>query len=126
VQSCGHCSRVFDPLTVLDWTFHGRRVQMHPSYEAERRGIVDAFERSRPDRPAVPVPMAARSSTPARPAVADPGPGLLPVGSRVRLAGEGKYAGSVGRVEKIGRSRYHVRTASSLLLTAPFSLVERC
>jgi len=125
VQSCGQCSRTFDPLTVLDWTFHGRRVQMHPSYEAERRGIVDGFERGRPERPAVPVPMAARSAKVTRPAVVDPAPVLLPVGSWVRLTGRGKYAGSIGQVEKVGRSRYHVRTAS-LLLTAPFALVEPC
>ena len=31
VQSCGHCSRSFDPGTVLDWTWNGRRVAMHPS-----------------------------------------------------------------------------------------------
>lgn len=125
VQSCGQCSRIFDPGTVLDWTFHGRRVQMHPSYEAERRGIADGYERSRPERSAVPVPMAARSAKATRPAVVDPAPGLLPVGSWVRLIGRGKYAGSIGRVEKVGRSRYHVRT-ESLLLTAPFTLVEAC
>jgi hypothetical protein len=123
VQSCGYCSRTFDPLTVLDWTFKGQRVRMHPSYEAERRGIVDGFERGRSGRPALQV--AARSAQAARPAVVDPAPPLLPVGSWVRLTGRGKYAGSVGQVEKVGRSRYHVRT-SSLLLTAPFALVEEC
>ena len=125
VQSCGQCSRIFDPLTVLDWTFHGRRVQMHPSYEAERLGIADGDERGRPERPSGPVPIAARSAQPTRDAVIDPAPGLLPVGSWVRLTGRGKYAGSIGRVEKVGRSRYHVRT-TSLLLTAPFALVEPC
>jgi predicted SprT family Zn-dependent metalloprotease len=121
VQSCGQCSRVFDPRTVLDWTFKGERVPMHPSYEAERRGIADGFERSRPERPAVPV---AARSTKARPAVVDPSNALLPVGSRVRLVGRGKYAGSVGEVVKVGRSRYHVQTSSVQLLTAPFALVE--
>jgi predicted SprT family Zn-dependent metalloprotease len=123
VQSCGQCSRIFDPGTVLDWTFNGRRVQMHPSYEAERRGIVDGYERERPERS--PVPIAARSAKATRPAVVDPAPILLSVGSRVRLTGRGKYAGSIGRVEKIGRSRYHVRTGE-LLLTAPFALAEPC
>jgi predicted SprT family Zn-dependent metalloprotease len=123
VQSCGECSRTFDPLTVLDWTFKGLRVRMHPRYEAERRRIADRFARERPERVAASV--AARSAQAARPAVVDRGPELLPVGSRVRLTGLGKYAGSVGRVIKVGRSRYHVQT-SSALLTAPFALVERC
>jgi predicted SprT family Zn-dependent metalloprotease len=125
VQSCGQCSPKFDPLTVLDWTYNGKRVQMHPRYEAERAGIVDGFERGRPDRPGTSVPVAARSTRATRSAVPVPAPALLPVGSWVRLLGRGKYAGSVGRVEKIGRSRYHVRTAS-LLLTAPFAVVEPC
>jgi predicted SprT family Zn-dependent metalloprotease len=122
VQSCGHCSRTFDPLTVLDWTWNGMRVQMHPSYEAERRGIAERFAPARPERIASSV--AARSSQPERPAITDPAEALLPVGSKVRLNGEGKYAGSVGKVVKIGRSRYHVKVGR-LLLTAPFSLVER-
>jgi hypothetical protein len=125
VQSCGQCSRTFDPATVLDWTFNGRRVPMHPSYEAERRGIAEGYERGRPDRPDRAVPVAARSAKATPPAVIDPAPALLAVGSRVRLAGRGKYAGSVGRVEKVGRSRYHVRTGA-VLLTAPFTLVEPC
>lgn len=123
VQSCGQCSRVFDPLTVLDWTFHGKQVQMHPRYEAERLGIAEGYERGRPERPAVPI--AARSAKVTRDAVLDPAPVQLPVGSWVRLTGRGKYAGSIGQVEKIGRSRYHVRT-KALLLTAPFALVEPC
>jgi hypothetical protein len=123
VQSCGHCSRNFDPLTVLDWTWKGQRVQMHPSYEAERRGIADSFAPRRPERASSLV--AARSTQPERSAVSNSIPALFPVGSRVRLTGRGKYAGSQGTVVKVGRSRYHVRTAR-LLLTAPFAMVERC
>jgi predicted SprT family Zn-dependent metalloprotease len=123
VQSCGHCSRTFDPLTVLEWTWKGRRVQMHPSYEAERQGIAERFAPARPERPASPV--AARSTQLERPAITDSVLVLLPVGSWVRLIGRGKYAGSVGKVVKVGRSRYHVRT-STLLLTAPFAMVEPC
>lgn len=121
VQSCGQCSRTFDPLTLLDWTWKGQQVQMHPNYEAERRGIVERFAPGRPERAAGPV--AARSSQPERAAVTDPAVGLLPVGTRVRLTGRGKYAGTVGKVAKVGRSRYHVKT-SKLLLTAPFAMVE--
>jgi predicted SprT family Zn-dependent metalloprotease len=123
VQSCGQCARTFDPLTVLDWTYKGQRVRMHPSYEAERRGLADSVERARSGRS--PVPAAARSAQAARPAVVDPAPELLTAGNWVRLTGPGKYSGSVGQVVKVGRSRYHVRT-SSLLLTAPFAMVEPC
>jgi predicted SprT family Zn-dependent metalloprotease len=123
VQSCGQCSRVFDPLTLLDWTWKGRWVQMHPSYEAERRAIAEKHGRGWPERPAATV--AARTTQPERPAINDPVPARLPVGARVRLNGPGKYAGNVGRVIKVGRSRYHVQT-TTVLLTAPFALVEPC
>lgn len=121
VHSCGQCSAVFDPVALLDWTWKGLRVQMHPNYEAERRGIVERFAPGRPDRPAASV--AARSSQPERFAVAEPVLVLMPVGTRVRLIGKGKYAGRVGKVVKVGRSRYHVKMPK-LLLTAPFAMVE--
>lgn len=128
VQSCGQCSRSFDPGTLLDWTFEGRRVAMHPRYEAERRGITERYaetiERTRRGRTAS-AGAAARSGRVDGNAVADRETAPLPPGSRVRLTGRGKYAGRVGRVIKIGRTRYHVR-AGSLLLTAPFASVERC
>jgi predicted SprT family Zn-dependent metalloprotease len=121
VQSCGHCARTFDPLTVLDWTFHGRQVPMHPSYEAERRGIAERFAIGRPERVAGPV--AARSTPAGRAAVTDPAGVRLAVGARVQLLGRGKYAGRTGKIVKVGRSRYHVQT-SRLLLTAPFAMVQ--
>lgn len=126
VQSCGQCSRTFDPRRVLEWTYEGRTVRMHPRYEAERRGIVAdlgaAVELGRPGR--VPAAAAARSG---RERSGAPGRGrrLLKVGTQVRLSGQGKYAGTVGRVEKVGRTRYHVRSGQ-LLLAAPFALVEPC
>ena len=45
---------------------------MHPSYEAERRGIAD--EGTRAERAGVPVPSAARTAAATRPAVVDPAP----------------------------------------------------
>jgi hypothetical protein len=54
-----------------------------------------------------------------------PSPGFLPVGTRVRLAVQGKYAGIEGAVEKRGRTRYHVRTPMGLL-TVPFAGVVEC
>jgi predicted SprT family Zn-dependent metalloprotease len=124
VQSCGQCSRTFDARAVLDWTWNGTRVQMPPSYEAERRGIAERLEKAaRKPREHSGEAVAARGRRPERPVLTKPSSTLLPVGTRVRLTGQGKYAGSVGKVIKIGRSRYHVQTRSQLL-TAPFSLVE--
>jgi hypothetical protein len=131
VQSCGQCSRTFDPLLVLDWTWKGNRVQMHPSYEAERRGIAERLELAssqRRPRERSEDTVAARGRRSERPIVtvsSEPGRPVLAVGSRVRLIGEGKYAGSTGKVIKVGRSRYHVQTRN-LLLTAPFAMVEPC
>jgi predicted SprT family Zn-dependent metalloprotease len=122
VQSCGHCSRTFDPQTVLDWTWKGQRVRMHPSYEAERRGIAERYEPARQERPATPV--AARSAAPQRQPVTDPVSERFAIGTRVQLLGSGKYAGRIGKVVKVGRSRYHVKT-SKLLLTAPFAMVAQ-
>jgi predicted SprT family Zn-dependent metalloprotease len=126
VQSCGQCSRSFDPLAVLDWTWKGNRVQMHPCYEAERRGIAERLERAaRRPRERSGELVAARGRVGERPVPSKPATVRFPVGARVRLIGPGKYAGSTGKVVKIGRSRYHVQTRGQLL-TAPFSMVERC
>ena len=136
VQSCGQCSRTFDPALVLDWTYLGRRVPMHPRYEAERRRLdapgAAASPGGRAGSGRVPASSAAArsggsagrppSGSGGRPAG---GAALFPVGTRVRLTGRGKYAGSVGRVVRVGRTRYHVQT-SSLLLTTPFETAERC
>jgi predicted SprT family Zn-dependent metalloprotease len=120
VQSCGECSRGFDAAFLLDWTWKGRRVPMHPSYEAERRSIVGRLGSGLGERAGA---VAARSANASRAAVSDPGPALLAVGARVRVNGRGKYAGSLGTVVTVGRSRYHVKTRRALL-TVPFVLVE--
>jgi predicted SprT family Zn-dependent metalloprotease len=120
VQSCGECSRGFNPAFLLDWTWNGRTVAMHPRYEAERRSIVGRVAAGVGDHgPAV----AARSANASRAAVNDPGTALLAVGARVRVLGKGKYAGSTGTVVTVGRSRYHVKTRRGLL-TVPFALVD--
>lgn len=49
--------------------------------------------------------------------------GILRAGARVRIAVRGKYAGLVGTVEKVGRTRYHVRTGVGLLAVS-FAGVE--
>lgn len=35
VVACGRCARVFDPRNLLEWTWHGQVVPMHPCYAAE-------------------------------------------------------------------------------------------
>ncbi|GAA3623883.1 hypothetical protein GCM10022223_46110 [Kineosporia mesophila] len=118
VQSCGECSRAFDPSSLLDWMRNGEVVPMHPSYVAERRWVV---QRVRPGRPEPAV--AARGAVP-EPAVTGRDAALFPIGTRVRLICPGKYAGTTGKVVRIGRTRYHVQVRRQLL-TVPFSQVER-
>jgi len=117
VQSCGECSRTFDPSALLDWTRNGEVVAMHPSYVAERRWVL---ERARPARPPA---VAARGARPG-PAVTGRDAALLPIGCRVRLICPGRYADCTGKVVKIGRTRYHVQVRRRLL-TVPFAQVER-
>jgi predicted SprT family Zn-dependent metalloprotease len=119
VQSCGYCSRGFDPRSILDWTWNGQVVAMHPGYEAERRRILERHA----GRPLAPSAVAARAARPGPEAVSDGVGPVLEVGARVRVGGRGKYAGRVGRVAKIGRSRYHVQVRGALL-TVPFILVD--
>src|SRR4051812_5544704 len=124
VQSCAKCSSRFDLGAVFRWTYRGREVPMHPTYEAQL-----AFHGSRAAPSSGPggegLDGAAAASTlaaPGRPSA--PRPPALPVGARVRLAGRGKYAGLTGTIEKRGRTRYHVRTRLGVV-AAPFELVER-
>lgn len=39
VQSCARCSRTFDPTSLIEWRYRGRRVPMHPRYVEELRTI---------------------------------------------------------------------------------------
>jgi hypothetical protein len=120
VQSCGRCSRGFDAAALIDWTYRGRPVAMHPSYEAERRTIeARAAELVRAPGTAV----AARSTAGGRAAVNGPALTPLEVGTRVTVLGRGKYSGRAGAIVKVGRSRYQVK-AGRVLLTVPFVLVE--
>ncbi|WP_139981520.1 SprT-like domain-containing protein [Nocardioides litoris] len=95
VVTCGRCSRTFDLAHVLTWTHHGRPAVMHPNYEAEL----------------------ARLRTGARLT-------LHRIGTRVRITAPGEHRGRVGKVVKLGRTSYHLRTGRETL-RVPFSLVER-
>jgi hypothetical protein len=70
---------------------------MHPRYEAELARI--------------------------RASRTEPATVLLGVGDRVRLTGEGRYAGLAGTIVKRGRSRYQVRTKAGML-SAAFTIVQ--
>jgi predicted SprT family Zn-dependent metalloprotease len=96
VGLCGRC-RGPEHDRVLEWTYAGERVDMHPNYVAE----LEAFLRGVPSR----------------------APGRLGPGEVVRVSASGQYHGVVGSIVKRGRTRYHVRTPRGVL-TVPFALVE--
>ena len=97
VRSCPRCSTSFDPAALYTWTHQGLPAPMHPRYEAE-------LARIRAPR-------------------AEPSPVRLEVGDRVRLTGEGRYAGLAGTIVRRGRSRYHVQTQAGML-SAAFTTVQ--
>jgi predicted SprT family Zn-dependent metalloprotease len=111
VQSCGRCSRSFEPQALVEWQLHGETVPMHPSYVAELARITAAQGSLLPNE-RVPAAQPRRAPAP-----------VLAVGAQVRLGGRGRYAGLTGTVEKRGRTRYHVRTPIGLV-AAPFALVR--
>ena len=102
VVSCSRCSPRFDPGAVVLWRLHGQVVPMPAQYEAEL-ALLSAAGRAGAGGPPPPIP----------------------VGTPVRLVGRHRYTGLVGRLEKRGRTRYHVRTPVGLV-TASFALVEPC
>lgn len=111
--SCLRCGPSFDAANLFDWRLHGRRAPLSAAYEAELARIR-----------AVPSPKTAgaaryTSTAPELPTRKI----LLSVGTRVVLQGTGKYAGLTGRIEKRGRTRYHVRTRLGTV-AAPFRLVR--
>ena len=110
VVSCRACSPSFSRDALLQWRWHGREVPMPPAYVAELARLQGGVGGQPTGTP-----------PPGRTAV-EPPP-RIPVGTRVRLGGRGRFAGLPGVVEKRGRTRYHVRTARGLI-TAPFALVE--
>lgn len=95
VMTCGHCSRTFDLAHVLAWTHRGKPTVMHPNYEAE-------LARLRAGRRLV----------------------LHGVGTKVRIKAPGDHHGRVGKVVKLGRTSYHLRSGRTLV-RVPFALVER-
>lgn len=129
VASCSRCSRTFDPGALLTWRRRGRSVPMGPAYDRQLARL----------RRSVPVPLlrdgAAAQLTlfgsspetvvPAQPPdqPSDQPPERMSVGTLVTVGGAGRYAGTVGSVHKVGRTRYHLRTRLGAL-TVPFALVD--
>ncbi len=106
VVSCRRCSPSFRQDALLEWRWQGRVVPMPPAYVAELARL-DANSAGGPG-----------GSVPPEAATAPIAPGTV-----VQLGGRGRFAGLTGTVEKRGRTRYHVRTASGLV-AAPFALVR--
>jgi hypothetical protein len=96
-MSCLRCSPSFDPDNVFEWTFHGMAAPMHPNYEAELTAIRGGS-----------TAVAVRRARP---------------GDLVRVIAPGEFQGAVGRVEKRGRTRYHVHLPQGRY-TVPFALAE--
>jgi predicted SprT family Zn-dependent metalloprotease len=119
VMSCRRCTPSFDPTALFDWRYHGRTVPMPAQYVDELMRLA-VLPRPAGDRVAG---VAAQVQTAALPGELALPPARLPVGANVVLAGRGRYCGLPGVVVKVGRTRYHVRTAIGLV-TAPFVLVR--
>jgi hypothetical protein len=82
---------------VFSWSHHGRTVPaelLHPTYAAELAALTRGARLQR-----------------------------LGVGSRARVLAPGVLHGQVGRVVKVGRTRYHLRVRSGVY-TVPFGVVE--
>ncbi|QCX28491.1 SprT-like domain-containing protein [Nocardioides jishulii] len=96
VASCRECARGFHRDHVFVWTYRGRTVPMSPSYVQELAAL--------------------RGAAPAS--------GRLVVGEQARIVVPGRFDGVVGTVEKVGRTRYHLRTRRGIV-TVHFGGVER-
>ena len=116
VMSCRRCSPSFDATALFRWTWNGRTVPMTAAYAAELAQIVERQQvQTSLDGD---LGLAAQALLPSQRLTE-----RLTVGTRVRVGGHGKYAGSTGVIVKRGRTRYHLRTPAGIL-TAPFELVR--
>ncbi len=95
---CSRCRQRPVPERVLEWTFRGSTVPMHPSYAAELAAL-------------------------AGPRVDDAAPSFA-TGDEVRIELGRRFRGRVGRVVKVGRTRAHVQLAEGVL-TVPFPGLSR-
>jgi len=99
VASCPQCRPgSFHARHLFTWTHLGQPAAMHPNYLTELRALTNGT--------------AADCL-------------LLGPGTTVRVTAPGPYAGVLGRIQKRGRSRFHVRIPQGVL-TVPFALVEPC
>ncbi|CAM3588079.1 SprT-like domain-containing protein [Nocardioides zeicaulis] len=94
VLLCRRCDSGDTDARIIQWTYRGRFVTMHPSYTAELRRLMSSAPVTR-----------------------------LQVGQTARITSGGRWGGRVGVVEKVGRTRYHVRLPEGVLQVL-FSAVE--
>ncbi len=105
-SSCRRCSPTFDPAALIAWTHHGVPTAPLPATPA--------------------APTASRRRRTARTRTRRPAPTTRPdlvAGTTVVVTSPGRYHGVTGTVEKVARTRYHVRTSAGLL-TVPFALAR--
>lgn len=96
LMSCSRCGAGFDRQHLFEWLHHGRPAPMHPNYTAALRALDDGTQ-----------------------------PVRVGPGARVRVVASGQYDGALGVVVKAARTRYHVQCDAGVVLTVPFSCVER-
>jgi len=100
VASCPRCAPAFDPEFIYDWTYHGRKVDMHPNFLTELEALMSGNRGPRAEH-------------------------LLRLGDRARVlevSATGRYGGRIGTIVKRGRSRFHLQIHDRIL-TVPFALV---
>lgn len=107
VRSCGRCTPgVFDPRSLLEWTYRGRPAPMLSAYLVELADI-----QRRHGLPPTPETAGLHDVRPLR------------VGAAVVIVDDPTYAGTRGTITARNRTRYVVRTDSGSL-RVPFALVR--
>lgn len=94
VLLCRRCKVPETAPRIIQWTYRGRPVTMHPNYRAELDSLMAGEPLVR-----------------------------LGVGHAARVTAGGRWTGRVGVIEKVGRTRYHVRLPEGVLRVL-FSAVE--
>ncbi len=117
VVSCSRCGGGrFDPTHLITWTWRDVAVRMHPKYVAELVRLADKHGGIPADQLELDGML---GGGPGHPQVQGFLAPLLPVGARVRITGDGQYAGLMGTVLSRGRSRYKVKTDRVVLQVSP-------
>ncbi len=117
VGSCSRCGTGgFDPAHLITWTWRDVTVRMHPKYVAELVRLTDKHGGLPAEQLELDGLLGGGANHPQVQGFLAP---PLPVGARVRVTGDGQYAGLVGTVLSRGRSRYKVNTQRGVLQVPP-------